>query len=179
VAAAGELHDRHVATVVEHMRLENEHDFPGCIDIFERARYEIVATGEIHDGTAGVASFLQQNRTAFPDFRFEPSLVTPGGDVVLVEGRFTGTHDGNWRGLPATGRSVDFRMAVIFQFDGDALVGERIYFDLSTPLRQLGVSRDPLTLGGQLTTALNHPVTIARALYRSARRGLHGRARKR
>ncbi|MDQ1391989.1 MAG: hypothetical protein QOF30_966 [Acidimicrobiaceae bacterium] len=175
MAAEGELRDRHVAKVLEHMRLENEHDFPKCIDVFGRARYEIVATGEIHDGVSGVASFLQQNRTAFPDFRFEPTLVTPGDDAVLVEGSFTGTHEGNWRGLPATGRSVDFRMAVIFQFDGEDLVGERIYFDLSTPLRQLGVARDPLTLGGQLTTALNHPVTIARALYRAARRGLKGR----
>jgi steroid delta-isomerase-like uncharacterized protein len=175
VAAAGELRDRRVATVLAHLRLENEHDFPGCIGEFERPRYEVVATGEVHDGSAGVEAFLIQNRTAFPDFRFEPMSAAPADDIVLVEGTFTGTHEGNWRGLPATGRSVEFAMAVVFQFDGEAMVGERIYFDLSTPLRQLGVSRDPLTLAGRLTTALNHPVTITRALLRSARRALSSR----
>lgn len=169
------LRDRRVAVVLEHMRLENEHDFPGCIAAFERPRYEIVATGEVHDGANGVNAFLVENRTAFPDFRFEPSRVAPADDVVLVEGVFTGTQAGSWRGLPATGRSVDFRMAVVFEFDGEALVGERVYFDLSTPLRQLGVSRNPLSLGGRLTTALNHPVTITRALCGSARRGLQRR----
>ena len=179
MTANGEMRDRRVTTVLDHMRLENEHDFPGCIGAFERPRYEIVATGEIHDGASGVEAFLVQNRTAFPDFRFQPSRVTPADDAVLVEGTFHGTHEGNWRGLPATGRSVEFRMAVIFEFDGDALVGERVYFDLSTPLRQLGVSRNPLTLAGRLTTALNHPVTITRALYRSARQGLKRRAANR
>jgi steroid delta-isomerase-like uncharacterized protein len=172
VPANGELGDRRIAIVNEHMRLENEHDFPGCIGVFQRPRYEIVATAEVHDGAAGVEALLVQNRTGFPDFRFSPSRVAAADDVVLVEGRFTGTHDGNWRGLPATGRSVDFPMAIVFQFDGEALVGERVYFDLNTPLRQLGVSRDPLSLGGRLTTAANHPVTITRALYRSARRRL-------
>ena len=161
------MDDPRVAVVLEHMRLENEHDLPGCIAEFHRPRYEIVATGEVHDGAAGVEGFLVENRTAFPDFRFEPSRVTPGDDVVLVEGVFTGTHEGAWRGLPPTGRSVAFRMAVVFEFEGDALVGERLYFDLGTPLRQLGVSRNPLSLGGRLTTVLNHPVTITRAVYRS------------
>ena len=156
------------------MRLENEHDFPGCIGEFHRPRYEIVATGEVHDGPAAVEAFLQENRRAFPDFRFEPSRTTPAADAVLVEGHFIGTHDGTWRGLPATGRTVRFPMAVVFEFEGDALVCERVYFDLGTPLRQLGVSRDPTTTFGRITTVANHPVTIGRALVRSVRRNRQG-----
>jgi steroid delta-isomerase-like uncharacterized protein len=152
------------------MRLENEHDFPGCIGAFTHARYEIVATGEIHDGPDAVDAFLAENRRAFPDFRFTPTRTTGSANSVLVEGAFTGTHDGPWRGLPATGRRVDFRMAVVFEFDGEDLVCERVYFDLGTPLRQLGVSRDPTSLGGRLTTLACHPVTIAKALLRTARR---------
>lgn len=162
--------DPRVATVLEHMRLENDHDFPGCIGEFAHPRYEIVATGEVHDGAGAVDGFLNENRRAFPDFHFAPTRTTPAGDSVLVEGVFTGTHLGPWRGLPATGRRVEFRMAVIFDFDGDDLVCERVYFDLGTPLRQLGVARDPTSLGGRLTTVLTHPVTIAAALLRTVRR---------
>ncbi len=159
-----------MAIVLEHIRLENEHDFPGCIGAFAQARYEIVATGEVHDGPDSVDAFLNENRRAFPDFQFDPERTMPAGDAVVVEGVFRGTHEGTWRGLPATGRIVEFRMAVIFQFDGEHLVGERIYFDLGTPLRQLGVARDPTSPGGRLTVLLTHPVTITRALLRSSRR---------
>lgn len=160
--------EERVAMVMEHMRLENEHDFPACIAAFSRPRYEVVATKEIHDGAGGVEGFLVENKKAFPDFRFEPSRVTPTADgAVLVEGVFTGTHLGTWRGLPATGRTISFAMAVVFEFEGDAMVGERLYFDLGTPLRQLGVARDPTSLGGRVATVANHPVTVARALVRS------------
>jgi steroid delta-isomerase-like uncharacterized protein len=162
--------DPRVATVLEHMRLENGYDFGGCIDAFHHPRYEIVATGEVHDGQAAVDAFLAENRRAFPDFHFEPTRITAATDAVLVEGVFTGTHEGTWRGLPATGRPVDFRMAVIFDFEGPHLVCERVYFDLGTPLRQLGVAREPTSLSGRLTILLSHPVTIARALLRASRR---------
>lgn len=160
---------RRVAVVLEHMRLENEHDFSGCIAEFGRPRYEIMATGEVYDGPIEVDQFLRENRRAFPDFRFDPRETRDAGDAVLVEGVFTGTHEGTWRGLPATGRTVRFPMAVVFPFDGDALVGERIYFDLGTPLRQLGVARDPTTPSGRLLVVANHPLTIAGAALRSLR----------
>jgi predicted ester cyclase len=167
-----ERDERRVARVLEHMRLENAHDFPGCIAAFRRPRYEIVATGEVHDGTDGVSSLLLENRRAFPDFRFEAGRPSAGGDVVLVEGTFTGTQEGPWRGLPPTGRRVRLRMAVVFEFEGEDLVCERVYFDLGTLLRQLGVARDPLRWSGRLATVLGHPLTVGRAFLRSAlRRG--------
>ena len=50
---------------------------------------------------------------------------------------------------------------------GETMVGERLYFDLGTPLRQLGVARDPTSIGGRVATVVNHPVTVGRALVRS------------
>lgn len=158
--------DPRVTIVNEHMRLENEHDFAGCIAEFSRARYEVVADNALLDGGDRVEEFLVENKTAFPDFRFLPTRVAPATGCVVVEGRFTGTHLGNWRGLPATGRKIDFPMCLIFDFEGDNLVGERLYFDLGAPLRQLGVADDPNSPRGKLTMVLTHPVVIAKALLR-------------
>jgi steroid delta-isomerase-like uncharacterized protein len=166
-----------VGLVNEHMRLENAHDFAACIAEFGRPRYHVLADGDVFEGAARVDHFLSENRRAFPDFRFEPSRVSPTPDAVLVEGVFTGTHDGPWRGLPATGRWVEFPMCLIFDFDGDVMVGERLYFDLGTPLRQLGVAYDPNTVKGKVFIALGHPVTIVRALLRTARLRIKGRRR--
>ena len=59
---------------------------------------------------------------------------------MFVEGRFRGTHRGDWRGIPAAGRTVDFPLIIVFMFEGDRMVCERTYFDLLTILRQLGVA---------------------------------------
>ncbi|HXH63177.1 MAG TPA: ester cyclase [Gemmatimonadales bacterium] len=161
------LAQRRVATVLEHMRLENAHEFDRCVGVFRHPRYEVVATGEVYDGADGVGGFLDENRDAFADFHFEPVRTVAAGDAVLVEGLFTGTHTGSWRGLPATGRTIRLRMALVFEFEGDALVCERLYFDLGTALRQLGVARDPLSLAGRISTFLNHPFTVGRAFLRA------------
>jgi predicted ester cyclase len=165
-------HEERVALVNEHMRLENGHDFPGCIGTFHHARYEIVATGEVFEGPGAVGGFLEQNRKAFPDFVFVPTQVS-GGTAVLVEGRFTGTHQGKWRGLPPTDRRVDFPMALVFEFDGDRMVNERVYFDMSTTLQQLGVGESPFSLRGKVTLVLTHPLVITTGLLRELFSHLH------
>lgn len=158
------LDDKRVAVVSEHIRLENAYDFPGCVGVFGRPHYTVVADGELYDGTDQVKGFLSQTYTAFPDFAFEATRVSPTTDAVLVEGDFVGTHLGSWRGLPATGRRVDFQMCLIFEFDGESMTNEKIYFDLNTPLRQLGIADDYNSLRGKLAAVLGHPIVILRAL---------------
>jgi len=158
-----------VEIVNEHMRLENAYDFPGAAGAFARPRYTVVTDGELWDGADGVHAFLTQNHEAFPDFHFEPTRVSPATDAVLVEGRFKGTHLGTWRGLPATGRKVDFPMCLIFEFEGEDMVNEKLYFDVGTPLTQLGVDYDPNTAKGKLVLVLTHPVTLVKAVLRGVR----------
>ena len=155
------------ATVLEHMEAENAHDFERCIAAFAHPRYETIATGEVWDGQAGVNTLLNENKKGFSDFHFHPEAMHHADDAVIVEGRFTGTHDGSWRGLPATGRKVDFPLIIVFLFEEERMVCERTYFDIGTPLRQLGVARDPNSRGGKIATALNHPVVVGKALARS------------
>ena len=153
--------------MLEHMEAENAHDFDRCIAVFAHPRYEIIATGEVWDGHSGVSALLQENKRGFPDFKFLPDSFHHAHEAVVVEGRFTGTHRGSWRGLPATGRKVDFRLIIVFQFEGDRMICERTYFDIGTPLRQLGVARDPNTRSGKIATVLNHPIVVGTAMIRS------------
>jgi steroid delta-isomerase-like uncharacterized protein len=152
------------------MTAENAHTFDTAIGFFARPRYEVVATGEVYDGTAELGRLMHENVTAFPDFQYDPERLHHADDAIVVEGTFRGTQLGTWRGLPATGRKVEFPMLIVFPFEGEAMMGERIFFDLNTALRQLGVARDPNSVGGKITTVLNHPVTIGRALLRKLRR---------
>jgi hypothetical protein len=85
---------------------------------------------------------------------------------VLVEAVIRGTHRGPLRNLPPTGREFELPILSIFLFEGEDLVCERVYFDQTTILRQLGIARDPLSLTGRLQTLVTHPLTIGRGVVR-------------
>ena len=48
-------------------------------------------------------------------------------------------HGGEWAGIPPTGRRVEIPIVGIFEFDGDRLLCEKVYFDMATVLTQMGV----------------------------------------
>jgi steroid delta-isomerase-like uncharacterized protein len=167
--AAQGLRARREAIVREHMASENVHDFDTTIATFQHPRYELIATGDIYDGEDAVRGYYAESRTAFPDQRNEIVALHHADDAVVVEFELLGTHLGPLRALPPTGRSFRCRMTALFVFDGDRLVGERVYFDQTTILRQLGLAHDPTSLIGRLALVLNHPLTIARAALRARR----------
>jgi steroid delta-isomerase-like uncharacterized protein len=168
--AAQALRERREAIVREHMASENAHDFDTTIGTFEHPRYELIATGEVYDGEEAVRGYYAESRTAFPDQRNEVVALHHADDVVAVEFDLLGTHLGPLRALPPTGRSFRCRMTALFVFDSDRLIGERVYFDQATILRQLGLAHDPSSLRGRIALALNHPLTIGRAILRARRR---------
>ena len=121
----------------EHMESENVHDFDTTIATFDHPRYEIVPTGDVYDGEAEVARYFEESRAAFPDQRNETIAIHHADDAVIVEFWLRGTHEGELRGMPPTGRAFEVRAVALFLFEGDRLVCERVYFDSATILAQL------------------------------------------
>ncbi len=137
------LRQRREATVRAHIDAENRHDPDGVVATFSstRASYDIPAFGEA--GQPADASSVRQLwvgfLTSFPDVHIEPGPMHHGDNHIFVEVRVTGTHRAEFAGIPATGRPFDARMACLYEFEGDQLVCERVYFDFAGVLRQLGV----------------------------------------
>ena len=65
---------------------------------------------------------------------------------VVTENEWRGTHRGPFFGIPATGKKAKVRACVLWEFRGDVLRSETVYYDLATVLSQLGVL-DAKTLG--------------------------------
>src|ERR671934_756684 len=150
MAVTAELREKREALVIEHMESENRHEYDATIETFHHPRYELVGTGDVYDGPEEVARYFEETRTAFPDQRNELIALHHSDDAVIVEANLYGTHEGNFRGLPATGRRFEMRFCALFLFEEDRLVCERVYFDAGTILRQLGIAHDPLTLRGRV-----------------------------
>jgi steroid delta-isomerase-like uncharacterized protein len=161
------------ALVEQHIRLENEHDLEGVLRTFgEAARYDDEAWGEHYEGETGVRRFYEQLMKALPDLEIDVRRRHVTDEAILVEVVIRGTHLGGWRGLPPTGRRVEFPLCGVYTFDAeDRLAREKIYYDRGTVLRQLGVFHEPQSFLGQISTLVTHPVTIARTLVRKLLRG--------
>ena len=87
----------------------------------------------------GVKDFFRMQIAAFPDLAMTVEDVVDGGDKVVARVRFTGTHEGEFMGMPATGRAVDVQVVDIMRFADDGLVHEHWgVFDAMGMMRQLG-----------------------------------------
>ena len=131
------LRELREAVVREHMESENRHEFDVTMSTFGHPRYEIVPTGDVYDGEEEVARYFAESRAAFPDQRNELVKMHHADDAVIVEFDLLGTHLGELRGMPPTGRSFTCRTLAIFEFEGEGIVCERVYFDAATIMRQL------------------------------------------
>lgn len=135
-----DLREAREAVVRRHAEAENAHDPDGVIASFHRPAYDVPALGP--DGQANgeqaVRAFLGQMFQGFPDFHLELGKLHHADEAVFVEVTLSGTHQGEWAGLPPTGRSIAVRVGCLFEFEAQHLVVERVYVDMATILRQLG-----------------------------------------
>ncbi|HEY3722862.1 MAG TPA: ester cyclase [Acidimicrobiia bacterium] len=127
--------------VRDHMESENRLAFDETLATFTRPHYELVATGTVYDGEDEVMGYYTSSRTAFPDQRNEIHSIRGAEDAVIVEFDLLGTHSGPFLGFEPTGREFRCRMAAFFEFEAgtDRIEVERVYFDASTILAQLGL----------------------------------------
>jgi len=75
---------------------------------------------------------------AMPDMAFEPRSVRALDEGLVCEWTMTGTHTGDWPGLPATGRSIEVRGVSILRVEEGRIAWHRDYYDMFLFLSQLG-----------------------------------------
>jgi len=89
---------------------------------------------------AGVIQYFQMLLTAFPDFRMDVEDVIASSDKAVARVRVTGTHKGEFMGIPATDKSAAVDLIDITRFDDDGLAHEHWgVVDQLTLMQQLGL----------------------------------------
>jgi len=134
------LRERRLQVLEEHFQSEVDHDWDRCLATFRDVpRYEIVPTGQVHEGRDAVVAYHRTQRTAFPDQRHEHvRMHVADDDTVIAEFDLLGTNTGEFMGLPPTGRAFRVAVIAVFTFDGDRITNERVYLDSASLLRQIG-----------------------------------------
>jgi predicted ester cyclase len=139
------------AVVERGMKAFNAHDLEA---LARDAAPDIEATapGDIKlKGPQAVKEYNQNFVRAFPDARIEAKNIFTAGSAVIVEGVFTGTHDGTLKtpmgDVPATGRKVKGEFIQIFEIDRGLVKRDNLLYDQVQLMTQLGMA--PAAQGGQ------------------------------
>lgn len=96
-------------------------------------------TGQADLDREGFRGFVLGWRSGFPDVRCEVSQFVQEGDRCSWTVRATGTHKGEFNGIPATGKQIDFLSMNHARFEGGRGDEHWVLFDMLTMLTQLGV----------------------------------------
>ena len=130
----------HAATLRRLYDLLNAGDVDGFGELLADDVVEHEETPGFAPTKAGVKEFFRMYIAAFPNLRFDAEDVLTSGDKVVARVRVTGTHEGEFMGMPATGKGVNVQLIDIVRFGDDGLAYEHWgVFDAMTMMQQLGV----------------------------------------
>ena len=90
-------------------------------------------------GLQGLKETLTRIRHAFPDSKWSVEEQIAEGDKVLTRFTWSGTHQGEFLGIPATNRHVQVWGMVIDRFEDGKVKSTRILLDTLSMMQQLGV----------------------------------------
>lgn len=89
-------------------------------------------------GTSAVKQFIGMVRSAFPDVRYTVEDAIAEGDKVVMRVNISGTHQGDFMGVPATGKEVGWTEMHIARMADGKLVEHWFSSDQLALLQQLG-----------------------------------------
>ena len=95
--------------------------------------------GETLDGPDELQLLVAGYRAGFSDFHVSITSTVSDGGRVAATMTMSGTHDGEFDGIPATGRRIDLPVAVFSRVEAGRIIDEREFYDSGTLLTQLGL----------------------------------------
>jgi steroid delta-isomerase-like uncharacterized protein len=119
----------------------NRHDPEGVVaHVADDVIVRDVALGMPMLDRAQLRRAIEEYIAAFPDLRVEITSSTVDGPRIAQEWTVTGTHRGEFMGIPATGRWTQTYGATVTTFDEDGVVIEAsMYWNPLATFRQLGI----------------------------------------
>jgi steroid delta-isomerase-like uncharacterized protein len=99
---------------------------------------------EFTQGREGFKRLFRMFITAFPDLRFETELMVAENDLVASHNAMHGTHQGEFMGVPPTGKAFRINASDVCRFTDGGLIAEHWgVFDMGSLMQQLGVATPP------------------------------------
>ncbi len=133
------------AFVHRYIEYQQAHDAEALARLFTvDATVESPSVGT-HRGRDAIEQGYRRWFASFPDLEFTPEGIVVEESAVSLAFRNSGTHQGEFLGLPATGKRMEFRGVFLQQLRDDHIVHERRIYDFTGLLIKLGLLKVKLT----------------------------------
>ena len=130
-------------TLARHLAAEARHDPAASAATYaDDCYYESAPLGIRFTGRAAIEMQYAGGMLAMPDSVATHEGEITEGNLVSAWGTFRATMTGPFLGLQPTGRKITLPFSAIWEFEGDKMKGERVYFDLATLCDQAGLPID-------------------------------------
>ncbi|WP_440008889.1 ester cyclase [Halomicrococcus sp. SG-WS-1] len=96
---------------------------------------------EVH-GPDGLEAFMRGVMAGFPAFQIDILDMLSSDDLVMYEAELTMTHEGEFDGIPPTGKELESREMSKYRIADGKIQEHRVYFDMQEAFEQLGVTGD-------------------------------------
>jgi steroid delta-isomerase-like uncharacterized protein len=116
---------------------------PGMADEIVAVDYYNHDAPEPSVGLEGTKVFVTRFKKAFPDAQFKIAFQLAEGDKVATRYTWSGTHQDEYFGIPATGKRVNWTSMVTFRIADHKICEAWLNYDQLGVMRQLGVAPTP------------------------------------
>ncbi len=106
-----------------------------------------------HAGAAGQAPGIENSmraaslfRSAFPPWRSEIEDMFSEGDQVVFRGTSSGTHQGEFMGIPPTGKQISMSGVHIMRLSNGKVIEHWAPSDMMGFMQQFGITPDPVQM---------------------------------
>lgn len=135
----------HSATMQQAYDLINGGDIEGFGELLAEGFVEHEALPDLEPTRDGVMELFRDYRRAFPDLHMDVIEILASGDKTVARVKTSGTQNGEFMGMPPSGKAVEVQMIDIMRFDDAGLVCEHWgVLDMLSLLQQLGAVPDGL-----------------------------------
>jgi len=121
----------------------NQGRFEAADELVEEDFVELDPLPGQKQGREGLKDVIRMMRTSFPDIHWVVQETIASGDKVVSRFKWTGTHRGDFLGIPATGRKITVPGVVIDRLKNGKMADSRILMDTLGMMQQLGVVPSP------------------------------------
>lgn len=128
------LHEQHRSLYNSYLDACNAHDFRRMQTFYAST----LMVNDVPIPAADVTAQFEPVVAAFPDWHWEVKHLIVDDDHIWLHFQVTGTHQGRFQGIEATGRRVTIAQFTLYQVEGDQFTRVWDLADMGELVRQIG-----------------------------------------
>ena len=127
-------HNEHRCLYLSYLKCCNDHDLEGMASFYAST----MKVNGVPMEPAAVTAQFEPTIAGFPDWHWDMQHIVIDGDDIVVHFMVTGTHQGAFAGIGATGRPVRVSQFTLYRLDDGKFAEVWDLVDMNALMKQIG-----------------------------------------